>query len=420
MAANNESDDDKLSNYLSKGLGAVQLRVVSGKRTLLQRKMANAFFKIVSEQGFDKPFYLTTQAKLARYSGFDSNDNKHLKMTASSMLDAKVEFDVMSSDKISTVGATNIFSSIAFRSDGTVYLEMPDLTKKMVSEDDRFALINMQIQAIIDGNYAYILYEHCLVYLATGETPVWSIDIWKEFLEVEEEHSTYKEFKFFNSKIIKIAVSEVNKVTDILIDPVFHKTGRVVTGLSFKVARKSQGMLDYFAIDESLSLQQRLVDFGISEDTASKLTREYARERIIANIEYTEKRLAAGKIDDNLAGFLIKAIEKDFSPKESELERKVREKAEAEKAKKEARKKEQDELAKESNLKIKTANEQAQIYFDNLTDDDRIDLMEYFAKNLAETNPQIFAMYKKGGLKNNLVKTELLKYIKVNKLKNEQ
>jgi len=412
---NNNDKDSDLSLYLRKGSGAIQIRVVAGKRSLLQRKATNALFKIASDLGFDKQHYITTQSRFSEYSGFNSNDVKYLKEAASNLLDAKVEFDVMNQQQVRHIGASNIFSSIAFRSDGTVYFEIPELTKKMLSNSEHFALINMQVQGNIESNYAYILYEHCLIYLDVGETPSWSIDRWKEFLEIEEDQTTYQEFKYFNNKIIKFAVNEVNKIGDILIEPVYHKEGRVISRMSFKVESKPQAMLNFISIDESLTLQQKIVDYGVSEKAAEKLVKNFDRERILGNIEYVDKQFAAGKVED-LAAFLVRAINDDYRPKESPLVKKVREKQEADlkkaeeqkQAKAEAEKKQKDENAEKNNL--------AKDYYEGLSEEEKTDLREDFKVFLSKTNALMLGQYKKSGLMSAGVKAQLWLYIKQNRL----
>lgn len=403
--------------YLRKGVGAVQIRIISGKRSLLQRKAINALLKIVGDMGFDKPSYLTTRIAFSSASGFNSNDVEHLKATAAAITDLRVVFDVMNSENIRHVGSVNLFSAIVFRSDGQIYIEMPDITKKMLEDDKKFALINMQIHAQFESLYAYILYENCLLYMSEGETPSWTIDEWKKLLEVDDEQSTYHEFKFFNNKVIKFSVNEVNKVSDIIIEPIYHKQGRSVTNISFKIEKKPQAMFDFLAKNSSLELEQKIVDFGVTEKVAQKLVQEYEAERIIGNIEYTEKRFADGKVtNDGLAGFLIKAIENDYRPKESPLVKKAREKLEADKAKKEAEDKLKAKKEQERSAAVKDVTSQSQSYYDGLTEDERVDLLESFKHYLGETNSLIFNQYKTSGLKSKAVKISLLAYIRDNHL----
>lgn len=401
--------------YLRKGAGAVQIRVVSGKRSLLQRKAINALFKIAGDLGLEQGSYLTTRIAFSISSGFNSNDVAHLKATAAAITDMKVEFDVLNDENVRHVGSASLFSAIVFRSDGRIYFEIPELTKKMLMDEEKFALINMQVHADFESLYAYILYEHCLLYVVDGETPIWSIETWKEFLEIDEDQTTYHEFKFFNNKVIKFAVNEVNKIGDIIIEPVYHKNGRVITHISFNVEKKPQALLNFFTINQSLELEQKIVDYGVTEKVAQKLLREYDRERIIGNMEYVEKQFGLGKVSDP-AAFLVKAITDDYRPKDSPLVKKVKEQQEADAAKKVAATREKEKVVAERNSQFAEETDRAQNYYDNLHENEKTDLLESFSHHLANTNSIIFNQYKTSGLKSKTAKTSLIAFVKDNYL----
>lgn len=403
--------------YLRKGVGAVQIRIISGKRSLLQRKAINALLKVVGDMGFDKQSYLTTRIAFSAASGFNSNDVEHLKATAAAITDLRVVFDVMNGENIRHVGSVNLFSAIVFRSDGQIYIEMPEITKKMLQDDEKFALINMQIHAQFESLYAYILYENCLLYVSEGETPSWTIEEWKKLLEIDEEQSTYQEFKFFNNKVIKFSVNEVNKVSDILIEPIYHKKGRTVTNISFKIEKKPQAMFDFLAKNSSLELEQRVVNFGVSEKVAQKLVQEFDADRIIGNIEYTEKRFSEGKVtEDGLAGFLVRAIEEDYKPKESPLVKKAKEKKQADEAKKAAAALEKAKTDERRGAEMKAENAKAQQYLDGLDEHSKVDLLESFSHELSKSNPLVYKQYKSSGLRSTMAKSSLMKFIKENHL----
>lgn len=418
----NKSHDNDLEAtlgnlYLRKGVGAVQIQVVSGKRSLLQRKAINSLLKIVADQGFDKQSYLTTRIEFSKSSGFNSNDIDHLKATAAAITDMRVVFDVMNAENVRHVGSVMMFSAIVFRSDGKIYIEMPELTKRMLGDDKKFALINMQIHGQFDSLHGYILYENCSLYVDEGMTPKFSLSEWKKLFEIDENLPTYKEFKFFNNKVIKPGTREVNNISDIIIEPIYHRTVRSVTHISFKLERKPQAMFDFITKNDALDLEQKLVDFGISEKVAQRLVREHDAERVLGNIDYTEKRFKAGKVtEEGLPGYLIKAIEEDYRPKESVLVKKARESREADLLKKEAAAKAKLEEAEKRNADTADKNSEAKAYFDNLTEDEKTDLLEYFKEHLAKTNTLVLAQYQKSGLKTNSVKTCLWLYIRDRRL----
>jgi len=55
-----------------------------------------------------------------------------------------------------------------------------------------------------------------------------------------EDSAYYQTFKHLNAKIIKPAVTEVNKVSDIIVTPETRKQGRAVTDIRFRIRRNPQ------------------------------------------------------------------------------------------------------------------------------------------------------------------------------------
>lgn len=397
--------------YLSKPAAAIHVKVVQGKPSLLQAKLTNALLKVFQETPTETSGgYLTTRKWISMHSGYNSNDIGHLKKTADDLTNIKIQFDSTGNDSIQTVGVAQMFSAIIFRSDGVVYFEIPEVTKKIMRRTDTRGLIHMTVAQVFDSLYSYKLYENCVVYRTYGETPIWSIDQLKDFLQVEDESETYLEFKHFNAKIIKPSVMKVNKLSDIEVEPTYHRKNRAVQGISFTVRNKNQHMLEFDVVDEFLSLQERIVAFGVKDDVAAKLAREFTKEQILRNIAYTQDRMHKGKVADS-AAFLIRAIQEDYAPKESEVEKKLRLKKEAEEAvSKEAESKEQNRRAK-ANETIRQANQAGMATYEAMDPEQQRDLLSAFEKQLKEKSSPTLPLYKKNGLSSKIVQQEFVAFM---------
>jgi len=396
--------------YLKKGVGAIRITVVNGKRSLLQRKMTNAFFKVAVEQGLDNPTFETNWATINAFTNFDSNNIQYFKDAADDLTSLKVKFDVLGSDDIKSVGTANIFSAVTFRSNGKIYFEMPEITRRMVADPNRFAHIHMLAQATISGNYAYALYEECTMYVNDGETPEWSIDAFKDIMEIDKESPTYKEFKTLNYRVIKPAVDEINEVTDINIFPCVHKKGKFVDRISFKVERKVQGLLDFNSIDTALDLESKIVEYGVTEKVAERLVKDFDRDRIIGNIEYVKRQIELGKVSDS-AAFLVKAITDDYRPKESALTKKIREEDEARRAAIEKKNTQKQEQENKELLKERAKIQAAETYWDNLAEAEKDSLKIQFTVWLSADNKIVFDQFKTKGLSSKPVKSSLFRFI---------
>ena len=81
-----------------------------------------------------------------------------------------------------------------------------------------FALINLSIQRQFTGGYVLALYENCFRFVKTKSTGWWEMETFRRLMGVEDSEY-YQSYKHLNAKIIKPAVAEVNKVSDIVITP---------------------------------------------------------------------------------------------------------------------------------------------------------------------------------------------------------
>ena len=397
---------------LVKGSGIIQIRVTNGeKRSLLGRKLSNALFKIAQKAGIDKEAYSTTRLELNEMTKFNSNDVAKLKQAASELTSLKVELDVTSGEDggTRTVGATQLFSTVLFQSNGKVIFEIPMIAKRMLSDSSKFALINMHVQGDIDSTCAYILYEQCLLYIEDGKTPEFTVDEWRKVFECYDDNS-YQEFKHFNQKIIKHAVDEVNRVTDVLVNVNYTKKGRSVVSLFFEVTKKPQYLLDISIQDEKLRAEEKLIECGVNDKVARKLSQDYEFELIMGNIEYAEGQLANGKIN-NLAGFVVEAIKNDYRPKESPLVAKFKESQAQTKQELTAKQKQLEQEQFLQNKKASESHAKASEHYEGLSDDDKEALLQRFGKHLAETNPVTHRSFIKSGIEAKTVRMSLLQYI---------
>lgn len=397
-------------DLLKKGSGVIQIRVVNGeKRTLLARKITNALFKIAQKAGVDQKAYSTSRLTLKELTKFNSNDVDRLKQTANELTNLKVELDITNASGVRTVGTTQLFASILFQSSGQVLFEIPQIAKMMLADSAKYALINMQVQGDIESVSAYILYEQCLLYIEEGRTPSFSMDEWREIFECPINGS-YKQFKFFNLHVIKPAIEEINRITDILIEVVYLKEGRSYSAMYFNIQKKPQYLLSSKLQDEKLLAEEALIECGVSETTAFKLVREFDFERIMGNIEYTKMQFEAGKVK-SVSGYVVEAIKNNYKPKPPKLVIQHQEKMQQQESEKKAAEIKAKQEAENRNLLSQKKNQSAQDYLDNLSEEEKQNLYMRFGDALAINNPVLHKTFKRSGVEPITVSKALLQYI---------
>lgn len=148
----------------------------------------------------------------------------------------------------------------------------------------------------LNTGYAVRLYELLICWRSTGKTPVIDIQEFRQKLGVLKNQ--YTAMCDFKKRIIDPAIKQINQNTDIVATYEQHKTGRTITGFSFKFKQKPQAkkpkkftpkQLDMFAhkLSELSSFQNYYqADIGASLE-------EYARDiRVkLEDMEYVKKWL---------------------------------------------------------------------------------------------------------------------------------
>ena len=80
------------------------------------------------------------------------------------------------------------------------------------------------------------MYELLIQWRSTGKTPIFDLQTFRQQLGVEVNQ--YKTMSNFKSYVLDFAIKQVNELTDITAKYEQHKTGRIISGFSFKVAQK--------------------------------------------------------------------------------------------------------------------------------------------------------------------------------------
>lgn len=128
------------------------------------------------------------------------------------------------------------------------------------------------------------------------------------------------------SRVIKVAVKEINEKSDIMVEYAYYKDGgRAHVGVEFTFYAKNKKRMIPFSThptrkkvltDEAQEMLHRMMDpdrWNITEDVARKMIRKHPLDMLDANIRYAYK-YRKGK--HSLGGWLIKCIENDEAGKE--------------------------------------------------------------------------------------------------------
>ena len=317
---------------IKKHVGAVHVR---GALSLLERKVSNVLLlnaydelddPTVAEHSINLPI-------LADVVGFDSKDSKLLKDALRSLVDYKIEWDVLGEgDDEGEWGVSSFLASARVeRRTGVCTYSYPAPLRRRLANPQIYARINLSVQTRFASAYALALYENCVRFRKVGSTGFLALDTWRGLLGVED--GEYEEYKYLNKRVFKPAVAGVNEHSDIRVEMVTRKEGRRVVAVKFLVAEAPGGLgggssemaeaLGAAVLPDPRELapepaellapvQMKLVEFGLSEAQALDLSTEFDADRVGRNLGYVEAKLAAGDDIKNLAAYTVAAVRSDY------------------------------------------------------------------------------------------------------------
>jgi hypothetical protein len=181
------------------------------------------------------------------------------------------------------------------RGENWVSWSYPPTIMAALREPQRWARIDLDVLAKLGSYTAVALYEICARYRenpsgVTSRKPVaWWVDALSNGPGPER-----REWRKFKNERVKDAVAEINTETDVEVDLIEHKQGRVITEVQFAVRKKRQAStpraLSSEPVDATLVL--RAETLGIREIKLEGLIKEFGDERVRAQIEVLERRAA--------------------------------------------------------------------------------------------------------------------------------
>lgn len=304
----------------------------SGQLSLVERKLSNILLMNAYDDLLKKDVHVIPTKHLFAMVGWeDSNNVEGLKSTLKGLMSTVVEFNLMANGG-EMWHAMTLISSATIVDGECRYTYAKDLAVRFYNPDI-FAVINIAVQRRFKSNYALTLYENCVRFIRVGSTGWWNLAMFKKLMGSTSE--TYNEFKRLSSFVIKPAIVEINKLSDIQITVEYKKEKRRVVELRFLVTPNPlKGLVenDTTAIQttdlydelKELELFKRLRAHGIGERLAL-IWMVKEPELAAKAVDYTEEMDSKGLIKGNTAGYIRKLIETQADLGQSKYEQKKKE-----------------------------------------------------------------------------------------------
>jgi hypothetical protein len=326
---------------------AIGLRVVSGRLTLLNRKVFNVLMfhaqrirKLGQDAPIDTPaaqkYFWVPLSVLARNASYDSRDMQFLREQIAEMQDIKL---LLETDRQWT--SERLIASVTFVNpkglhsrSGQVWVgfAFPPEVHESVMQPETYTRLSIHYQGLLKSGTALALYEMCRRYATNPSklTSTYTVEHWYGLLTgnpMPERPEDLPEYKYFKRDVLKNAIAEVNRVTDIEVELIEHKVGRRVQQLQFRVAFKPDVQDDArapFTID--LSLLEKLMALGMTQQEASNVIGEYPDEKINQALGVVAARVnsASGGPVHSKVAYLRWALKSDAKLPEKKAEPKLK------------------------------------------------------------------------------------------------
>ena len=305
-------DQDRLTGALTretvkKNVAAIH---ISGKLTLLQRKLSNVLLLNAYDTLTSARSHTIDARTLAMMVGYNSNDMDSLRASLRALAETVAEWDMLDEQGHQEWGVSSLLSFAKLKNGVCEYAYSPALAQKL-HDPKIYALINVKIQRNFTSGHGLALYENCYRFVRTGSTGWWSLDIFRKLMGVDGS-AYYETFKHLNAKIIKPAVAEVNKSSDIIIEPQTRKKGRAVSEIRFLIKENPQ--MAMFQIDDgegvrNLAVYKALRAQGIADRLARQWITEHGQDYVQEKLDYVAGQ---GEVKSR-AGYLRAAITGDYA-----------------------------------------------------------------------------------------------------------
>lgn len=282
---------------------------VSGKLSLLQRKLSNVLLLNAYDTLTTQRSHQIDAGTLCLMIGYNSNDMATLKQSLKGLAETVAEWDMLDSTGRQEWGVSSLLSYATLKGGVCEYAYSPALADKL-HDPKVFALINLNIQRRFTSGHALALYENCYRFIRTGSTGWWSMEMFRRLMGLDGS-SYYESFKHLNAKVIKPAVAEVNKTSNIVITPETRKRGRAVTDIRFKIKENPQ--LAILDLDDGAGVRHgpvyaRLRELGVSDRLARQWLTTHGEGQVSAKLEYVAARKNVG----SMVGYLSAALAGDY------------------------------------------------------------------------------------------------------------
>lgn len=300
----------------------------SARMTLKERHCANVLLLNAMRHGFEslqsKRQHTIPLGDLCESVFSDRQNRIKIRNTLKGLLHKTVEWAYTTERSKRSVGESTWLAGYKIE-DGLLYYSYSAEIVDELLQPRIYARLNHSIQHLIRRSHSQSLYENCARYRDLGRTKVWTLEIFRGLMGIQD-CKTYAAFKALNRSVIKPAVKEVNQKTEIFVEPIFYKTGGQVASIAFNIRQNEDyegpsipGVIplsnhfDSEMLEERAETYEKLLAFGLSHSRTVDLLELHEDAYILDNLKVVAQRVYDGESRiRNVPGYVVKALKNDY------------------------------------------------------------------------------------------------------------
>ena len=297
----------------------------SNTSSLLQRKISNALLAYAYAYLDKQEEHHITIKELCNMINYKGHNYAAIKDALRALVSTFIEWniiDVISGEKDWTV--STILASARIKGSVCSYAYSPRM-RELLYTPTMYARINLSIQAQFQSSYGLALYENCVRYKGLPFTKTFEWDVFRKLMGIVS--GTYQEYSDFKRRVLDKAVDEVNKYSDMKIEPEVMRCKRKIINIRFKLQCKERVVKSKNETENteaSTTAQNELIVklrnvFALDETDINFILDNYELDYISEKINLVEntKTFERGQIE-NLGGYFVSALKYDYQqPKSS-------------------------------------------------------------------------------------------------------
>jgi hypothetical protein len=315
-------DPEEQRLEIRKAHQAIFIRPDQNPVPLIARKLFNVLVRHAQESGLQHDKYSIPFRTIVEQLAYESNDYDLLKGHLRQLQKIQVEWDAITEKGKRRWGVSGLVMYAEIADGVCTYAFMESIKAELLNPQENYFRFDLRLQSIFRRPSSLALYEMCGRY-ATNPSKVTARLPWKEWRDLlcRDENHLYDEFKFFNSRLLKPTIAEVNAMSDLEIEPIIFRDGWTVTDIQFKVGLKAT--IPAPTKDTkgfNTAAYKRLVALHINPTRARRALAQYGDAEIEAATDLLERRINAPNLQKltSAEAYFFDALKKGYAPAPSQ------------------------------------------------------------------------------------------------------